>query len=336
MHKKKRCTRRRKICGHRFLTTKSGTAPVVDKMKKIHFTQTSLVTAPIALGCMRMANIGFENAEKVIHTAIEQRIDLFDHADIYGAGESERVFGQVLKASPGLREKMIIQSKCGIGKGFYNASKEHILSATEGILRRLQLEQIDILLLHRPDALMEPEEVADAFDRLEKAGKVRFFGVSNQNSAQIALLQKYCKQKLIINQLQFGPAHTGMIDAGINTNVNCNEAISKDGYILDYCRLNEICIQAWSPFQYGMFQGVFLNNTHFKALTNELEATAERYGITASAMVAAWIMRHPAGIQTIIGSMNPARICEICSALDINISREEWYRIYLSAGNPLP
>lgn len=305
-------------------------------MKKIALGSTVLRSAPIAFGCMRMAGLEVEKAERMVNLAVEQGIDLFDHADIYGGGESERLFAKVLKRNPGLRDKMLVQSKCGICKGYYDASKAHILEAVDGILSRLELDSIDILLLHRPDALMEPEEVAEAFGELERTGKVRYFGVSNENAAQMALLQKHMPQKIVINQLQFGMAHTGMVDAGVNVNIHSDHAVVRDGGVLDYCRLNDVTIQAWSPFQYGMFEGVFLGCEKYKALNEEIAKIAAEKGVTDSAVAVAWIMRHPAHIQTIVGTMNEKRLADICKAFDVELTRQEWYRLYLAAGNPLP
>ena len=296
-----------------------------------------LPASPIALGCMRMAGMDDSAAEQVVFTALENGIDFFDHADIYGGGESEEIFGRVLKNNPGLREKIVLQSKCGICKGYYDASKEHLLEAADGILKRLGVDYLDALLLHRPDALMEPEEVAEAFETLHRTGKVRYFGVSNQNAAQMELLSAYMQQKLIINQLQFSIAHTGLVDAGVNVNIHSDHAVVRDGGVLDYCRLNDITIQAWSPFQYGMFKGVFLgNNELYPELNAEIQKIAEEKGVTDSAIAVAWIMRHPSKIQTTIGSMNAKRIADIAKAQDITLTRQEWYRLYLAAGNPLP
>ncbi len=295
-----------------------------------------LQASPIALGCMRMAALDESSADKVVHTALENGIDFFDHADIYGGGRSEELFGQVLKNNPGLREKIVLQSKCGICKGFYDASKEHILEAADGILKRLGVEYLDTLLLHRPDALMEPEEVAEAFETLHRTGKVRYFGVSNENAGQIELLQQAVPQKLIINQLQFSMAHTGLVDEGINVNVHSDHAVMRDGSVLNYCRLHGISVQAWSPFQYGMFEGVFMGSDKYPKLNEEIRKTAEAHGVTDSAIAVAWILRHPAKIQTIIGSMNPERIADIAKAADVKLSRQEWYGLYLAAGNPLP
>lgn len=304
--------------------------------KKITIGRTGIESLPLALGVMRMAGVSQAQADRVVMQAVDSGITLFDNADIYGGGRSEEMFGEVLKAHPGLREQILVQSKCGICQGYYDASREHILESVDGILRRLQLEQLDFLLLHRPDALMEPEEVAEAFTCLQASGKVRFFGVSNENSAQMELLSRYCPMPLMINQLQFGPAHTGMLDAGINVNVHSDHAVNRDGLILDYCRLHDVTIQAWSPFMYGMFEGVFLGSEKYAKLNETLERMAAEKGVSPSTLAVAWILRHPAGIQVLLGTMNEAHLKEACGALNVCLDRREWYEIYLSAGNPLP
>ena len=295
-----------------------------------------LAASPIALGCMRLSGLDIVQAERVILTAVENGIDFFDHADIYGGGKSEELFGEVLRRNPGLREKMVIQDKCGICKGYYDMSEEHILEAVDGSLKRLGLEQIDALLLHRPDALMEPEEVASAFAKLEKAGKVRVFGVSNMNAAQMELLSREMPGKLLINQLQFGPAFTGLVDEGINVNTGYDQAIVRTGAVLDYCRLNGITIQAWSPLQYGCFEGPFMLCEKHEKLNALIHELALQYNVADEAIAFAWILRHPAKIQAILGSMNPDRIRAAAQAMSITITRPEWYRMYAAAGNPIP
>jgi predicted oxidoreductase len=231
---------------------------------------------------------------------------------------------------------MILQTKAGILSGYFYFSREHILEAVDGSLQRLKTDYIDVLLLHRPDALMEPEEVAEAFTELEESGKVRHFGVSNQNPMQIELLKKYLKQDLIVNQLQLSVMHTGMIDAGLYVNMQHDSGINRDGSILDYSRLHDMTIQAWSPFQYGYFDGVFVDNEKFPELNKKLEEVAEKHGVTNSAVAVAWILRHPAEIQTIVGTMNTERLSGIAKASDIDLTRQEWYEIYQAAGNELP
>ncbi len=295
-----------------------------------------LSASQIALGCMRMSGYSVEEAESIINVAIDNGINFFDHADIYGGGQSERLFGEVLRRNPGLRDKIIIQDKCGICSGYYDLSKEHILEAADGCLERLGVEHLDVLLLHRPDALMEPEEIAAAFEKLEKEGKVSYFGVSNMNTAQIELLSRYMPGRIVINQLQFGLAHSGLVDEGVSSNTAADQAIDRTGSVLDYCRLKDITIQAWSPLQHGMFAGPFLTSPKYDGLNAGVRALAEEYGISDTAMALAWILRHPAGIQPILGSMNKKRIEECCKAMNVTLTRPQWYRLYSLAGNPIP
>lgn len=239
--------------------------------------------------------------------------------------------------SPSVREKIILQSKCGIVSGkMYDSSKEHILSSVDGILGRLQTEYLDVLLLHRPDALVEPEEVAEAFDILHRSGKVRFFGVSNHRSSQIRLLQKYVEQPLVADQLQFSVVNSFMVQIGMEANMGTDGAVDRDGGVLDFCRENEITIQTWSPFQYGFFSGVFLGNPKFRELDDAIGELAQKYGTTDTAVAAAWILRHPAKMQLVAGTTKPSRLKEICQAADLTLTREEWYRLYLAAGHMLP
>lgn len=305
-------------------------------MHKITLGKTGIPVSRIALGCMRMAGIGEADAHLLIRTAMEHGITFFDHADIYGGGESERLFAKAAGMSPAIREKMILQSKCGICKGYFDFSKKHILSSVDGILDRLQTDYLDVLLLHRPDTLMEPEEVAEAFSQLKSSGKVRYFGVSNQNMLQMELLQKYLDEPLVANQLQFGIMHTGMIDFGLHVNMKDKASVNHDLGILEYCRLHDITIQAWSPFQYGFFEGVFLDNDKFPGLNQTMDALAEKYGISKTALAVAWISRHPAKIQTVVGTTNAQRLADICTCDNVVISREDWYEIYRAAGNILP
>ena len=298
--------------------------------------KSGLEVSNIALGCMRISDLEEKDAAKVINNAIEAGINFFDHADIYGGGKSEEVFANAIGMNPSVREKMYLQTKAGIREGFFDFSKEHIIEAVDGSLRRLKTDYVDVLLLHRPDTLVEPEEVAETFNILKKSGKVNHFGVSNQNPMQIELLKKYVEQDLIVNQLQYGVMHTGMIDKGLQVNMKWDGTIDRDGSILDYSRLNDMTIQAWSPFQYGLFEGVFIDNDKFPEVNTKLQEIAEKKGVNKSAIAVAWILRHPAKIQTIIGTMNLERLTDIAKATDIEISREEWYEIYRAAGNELP
>ncbi len=305
-------------------------------MNFIKIPHSDMSASEISLGCMRISGMPNQEIEKLVRTALDEGINFFDHADIYGGGQSEAKFAEAIQMSSSLRQKMLLQTKCGIGQGCYDFSKDHILEAVDGSLKRLQTDYVDVLLLHRPDALVEPEEVAEAFNILQESGKVRYFGVSNQNPMQIELLKKFVKQKLIINQLQLSITHTGMIDAGINVNTLFDGSIDRDGSILDYCRLNDILIQPWSPFMYGFFDGVFLDNEKFPELNRVIDRIAAAAGVTNTAIAIAWLLRHPARMQPIIGTTNPQRVKDSCQASNITLTRADWYEIYRAAGNKLP
>lgn len=305
-------------------------------MKYITIENTDLKVSQIGLGCMRIANLSYDEREALIKTALEQGINFFDHADIYGGGESEKGFSEAIGKCEDKREKVILQSKCGIRKGFYDLSKEHILASVDGILKRLNTDYLDILLLHRPDALVEPQEVAEAFNILLQSGKVRYLGVSNHNPMQMELLNKYLEQKIVIDQLQFSITNSTMIQAGLNVNVENREGINRDGSILDYTRLKGITVQPWSPFQYGMFSGTFIDNDKFENLNHCLEEISQKYEIDKNAAAIAWILRHPAKMQPIVGTTNHERLKNICEGAEITLSREDWYKIYQSAGFLLP
>lgn len=305
-------------------------------MKEIIMANGNIKASEIGLGCMRIAKLDKNTVNSLINTALDCGINFFDHADIYGAGKSEEIFNEAISLTPSLREKIIIQSKCSIRSGMYDFSKDYIINSVDGILKRLNTEYLDILLLHRPDTLMEPEEVNEAFEKLYKEGKVRNFGVSNHNAMQIELLNKYLTNKVTINQLQFSIMHTGIIDSGINVNMKNSSSIDRDGSILEYCRLKDINIQAWSPYQYGFFEGTFIDNPKFPELNKKLAEIADKYNVSKTAIATAWILRHPANIQTIVGTTNKNRLRDICTASNVNLTRQEWYEIYLSAGNMLP
>jgi predicted oxidoreductase len=305
-------------------------------MKQIQLGQSPLKVSEISLGCMRISKMALADIERLVKTAQEAGVNFFDHADIYGGGKSEEQFAAALKLTPTQREQIFLQTKCGICDGYYDFSQEHILEAVDGSLKRLRTDYIDVLLLHRPDALVEPEEVAAAFDRLESSGKVRYFGVSNQNPMQIKLLKKSVRQPLVANQLQLSLTNTGMLDAGIHVNMQVDGSIDRDGSILDYCRLHDITIQPWSPFQYGFFEGVFLDNPKFPELNAQMQTLAEKYGVTKIAIAIAWLLRHPAHMQPIVGTTNAQRVRELCRASDVTLTRPEWYALYLAAGNTLP
>lgn len=306
-------------------------------MKKIRLGSSEIQVSPIAVGCMRLNGLSEKEAEAYVLGCMEMGADFFDHADIYGGGSCETLFGTVLKKHPILREKMFLQSKCGIIPGkMYDASKEHILRSVEGSLERLQTDHLDMLLLHRPDALIEPEEVAEAFEELKTKGKVLHFGVSNQNPMQIQLLQKYVKEPLLVNQLQFSVPVANMVSSGMEVNMTTEGSINRDGSVLDYCRLNEITIQAWSPFQKPSWAGLFIDSEDYKELNDVLQEVADKYGATKTMIASAWILRHPAKMQMIAGTTKLTRMEEIVNATEIQLTREEWYRIYLAGGHILP
>lgn len=305
-------------------------------MKNVTIANCDLKASEISLGCMRISGMTNTDISRLIHTALDEGVNFFDHADVYGGGQSEAKFAEAMDMNPTLREKMILQTKCGIRKGSFDFSKEHILSAVDGSLKRLRTDYLDVLLLHRPDALVEPEEVAEAFTILQDSGKVHYFGVSNQNPMQIELLTKFVKQKIIFNQLQLSITNTGMIDAGINVNMENDASINRDGGILDYCRLKEITVQPWSPFLFGFFEGVFLDNPKFPELNQTIDRMAAAKGVANTAIAIAWLLRHPARMQPIVGTTKPDRLKDICKASDITLTRQEWYEIYLAAGNKLP
>ena len=304
-------------------------------MKTIGLANGKIPASEISLGCMRISGLSEKDASLLIHTALEEGINYFDHADVYGGGKSEEVFAKAIGMNPSVRETVFLQSKCGIRDGYYDFSKEHILNAVDGTLGRLKTEYLDTLLLHRPDTLMEPEEVAEAFRLLHSSGKVRYFGVSNQNPMQIELLNRYLGRKIVIDQLQLSVTNSGMMDSGICVNMETDRA-PQDAGILEYCRLNGITIQAWSPFQYGFFEGTFIGSNKYPELNKILGEIAEEKGVAPEAVAIAWILRHPAKIQPIVGTTNPKRLKDICKASRVELSRKEWYGIYRAAGHRIP
>ena len=305
-------------------------------MRTMKLGSSALEVPVLAVGCMRINSLEKNQAERFVQSALEEGANFFDHADIYGGGTCEEIFADAIHMNADVREKIILQSKCGIRKGMFDFSKEYILESVDGILQRLKTEYLDVLLLHRPDALVEPEEVAEAFDILETSGKVRHFGISNQNPMQIQLLKKFVKQPLVANQLQLSITNATMISNGINVNMENDSAVNRDGSVLDYCRLNDITIQPWSPFQYGFFEGVFLGSEKFPELNQQIDEIAATYGVSNTTIAIAWLLRHPAHMQPVIGTMNIDRLKDCCKASDIQLTREEWYRIYRAAGNILP
>ncbi|SEL05131.1 aldo/keto reductase [Streptococcus equinus] len=308
-------------------------------MRYIKFGERQVEISEVVLGLMRISEMTVDQVEELIESALAVGINAFDIADCYGHGECERILGEVLKRRPDLREKMWIQSKCGIRMEdftYFDFSKEHILEAVDGILERLGVDYIDSLLLHRPDALMEPEEIADAFDILKAQGKVIDFGVSNQNPMMMELIKKDVKQPLVANQLQLSAAFTPSFDAGFHVNMKQDAGIVRDSSIFEYCRLNDVVIQAWSVLQFDYFGGVFLGSEKYPELNRVLERLAEKYQVTPSAIAIAWVLRYPAQMQAVIGTTKSERVAQAAKAADIVLTRKEWYEIYLAAGNDLP
>ena len=308
-------------------------------MKYIPFGQEKRELSEIVLGMMRISDKSVKEVEELVETALSVGINAFDLADIYGGGRCEELLGQVLKHRTDLREKMWIQSKCGIRIEeftYFDFSKDYILESVDGILKRLQVDYLDSLLLHRPDALMEADQVAEAFEILHNSGKVRDFGVSNQNPMMMELLRKEVKQPLMINQLQLSAAFTPSFDAGFHVNMEGDKAAVRDGSVFEYCKLNDMVIQAWSVLQFGYFKGNFVGNEQFQALNQVLNRLAQKYGVSPSAIAIAWVLRYPARMQAVVGTTNPKHLLEASKASNLTLTRKEWYEVYLAAGNDLP
>jgi predicted oxidoreductase len=306
-------------------------------MRTMPLGSSNMQVPVIAVGCMRIKGLAPAEAERFVLTAIDIGAVFFDHADVYGGGTCEEIFAKAIHMNAAVREKIILQSKCGIRPGIaFDFSKSHILASVDGSLRRLKTDYLDVLLLHRPDALVEPEEVAEAFDELHVSGKVRHFGVSNQTPMQIQLLQKTVKQPIVANQLQLSITNATMITRGLHVNMADETAVDRDGGVLDFCRLNDITVQPWSPFQYGFFEGVFLGSPKYPALNAKIDELAGKYGVSGTTIVIAWLLRHPANMQPVTGTMNPERLRDCAKAADIRLTREEWYALLLAAGNTLP
>lgn len=309
----------------------------VYEMKNITLGTTGPEASQLALGLMRSSLYEANEMQALLEKALELQINFVDNADIYAwKNSAEELYGQVMAQAPHLRDKFIVQTKCGICRGYYDSSYEHIVECVNTSLKRMNLDAIDILLLHRPDALMEPEEIARAFDELAAAGKVKHFGVSNMNPAQIENLKRCVSQELLVDQMQLSIVHSSLIDAGIYVNMTDSGAVMRDGNLLDYAQIHGMTIQAWSILQAGWKDGCFLDNPKYEALNQVLAKLSEKYGITKSAVATAWLLRHPAGIQPIAGTANPAHLAELARAFDITLTRQEWYELYLSTGKKLP
>lgn len=308
-------------------------------MRYITLGQDDKELSEIVLGMMRIKDKSVKEIEELVETALSVGINAFDLADIYGRGRCEELLGLVLKNRPDLREKMWIQSKCGIRIEeftYFDFSKDYIIKSVDGILQRLKIDHLDSLLLHRPDALMESDQVAEAFNLLYKQGKVRDFGVSNQNPMMMELLKKDVKQPLAVNQLQLSAAFTPGFESAFHVNMEDSQAAMRDGSIFEYCQLHDVVIQAWSVLQFGYFKGNFVGNEKFQALNQVLDRLAIKYGVTSSTIAISWILRYPAKMQAVVGTTNPKHLREVSRAANFSLTRKEWYEIYLAAGNNLP
>ncbi|HGR7381560.1 TPA: aldo/keto reductase family oxidoreductase [Streptococcus pneumoniae] len=308
-------------------------------MRYITLGQDDKELSEIVLGMMRIKDKSVKEVEELVETALSVGINAFDLADIYGRGRCEELLGLVLKNRPDLREKMWIQSKCGIRIEeftYFDFSKDYIIKSVDGILQRLKINHLDSLLLHRPDVLMESDQVAEAFNLLYKQGKVRDFGVSNQNPMMMELLKKDVKQPLAVNQLQLSAAFTPGFESAFHVNMEDSQAAMRDGSIFEYCQLHDVVIQAWSVLQFGYFKGNFVGNEKFQALNQVLDRLAIKYGVTSSTIAISWILRYPAKMQAVVGTTNPKHLREVSRAANFSLTRKEWYEIYLAAGNNLP
>jgi predicted oxidoreductase len=309
-------------------------------MKTSTIPQTDLETSNVILGLMRITDLDDEEIRTLVSAARDAGINYFDHADIYGGARHicEQRFGDAISFTPAERESVVVQSKVGIRDGYFDFSKQHILNTVDESLAALKFDYLDALLLHRPDTLVEPEEVAAAFDELHAAGKVRHFGLSNHTPGQTELLKKYVNQPLAINQVQLSITHAPIIAQGTAANmVGLDQSISLDLGMLDYSRLNDITLQAWSPFQKGFFDGVFLGDReNYAELNDVIDELAAQYAVPAAAIAVAWITRHPANIQVVLGTTNVSRVRDSALGSDLPLTKQEWYRLFTAAGHLLP
>ena len=309
-------------------------------MKTYTLPHTDRTVSSVVLGLMRIVKMSDKEVQALVGAARDAGINVFDHADIYGGARHacEARFGEAIQFSATERDQVFIQSKAGIRPGFFDFSAEHILNSVDGSLKALGTDYLDLLLLHRPDTLVEPEEVASAFDKLQAAGKVRHFGVSNQTPGQIALLKTAVTQPLVANQVQLSITHAPLFAQGVAANMaGLDQSIDRDNGLLDYSRINKMMLQAWSPFQKGFFDGVFLGDReNFAELNDVLDDLARQYGVTATGIAIAWITRHPANIQVVLGTTRPSRVIESAAGSDVTLTRPEWYRLFTAAGHKLP
>lgn len=310
-------------------------------MKTFTLPGTDITVPNVVLGLMRIQDKSDDEVRTLVSAARDAGITFLDHADIYGSSVHgcERRFAEALKLTSSEREHFVIQSKAGIVKDgpYFDFSYDHIVASVDGSLEALGTDYLDILLLHRPDALVEPEEVARAFDELAASGKVRAFGVSNHTPRQIDLLRKHITQPIVANQLQLSITHAPIIAQGVAANMQgLDQSIVRDDGIVDYCRLHDITIQAWSPFQAGFFDGPFLGSDRYPELNAVVDRLAEKYGVPAEAIAVAWITRHPARMQVVLGTTTPSRVAAAALGSDIPLTRPEWYELFRAGGYVVP
>lgn len=309
-------------------------------MKTLTLPNTTVETSNIILGLMRITPLDDEQIRTLVRSARDAGITMFDHADIYGDVRHgcETRFGDAGAIPASERDQVQLQSKVGVRDGYFDFSREHILTTVDESLSALKTDYLDLLLLHRPDTLVEPDEVAAAFDELFDSGKVRNFGVSNQTPGQVELLKRSVRQPIVVNQVQLSITHSPIIAQGIAANMAAlDQSIDRDNGILDYARLNDITLQAWSPFQKGFFDGVFIGDREaYGPLNDALDEIAAAHGVTPTGIAVAWITRHPARIQVVLGTTTPQRVIDSAAGSDVTLSREEWYRLFTAAGHTLP
>ena len=309
-------------------------------MKSLTLANSNLSVSTMILGLMRIGQMSDAEIRKLVDAALSAGINMIDHADVYGKPlhHCETRFAEAMKLSKSDREKIVIQSKAGIRQGFFDFSEAHLLDAVDGSLKALKTDYLDIMLLHRPDALVEPEEVASAFDKLQAAGKVRNFGVSNQTPGQIELLKTRVRQPLIVNQVQLSITHAPLIAQGVAINMaGLEQSVDRTLGLLDYSRKEGMTLQAWSPFQKKFFDGPFIgDHATYPELNDALDEIAKVHGITATGVAVAWITRHPAKMQVVLGTTRPERVRESVAGAGVNLSREEWYRLFRAAGYSVP
>lgn len=309
-------------------------------MEYIEFGSNKTKVSKVVLGCMRIQELGVQGVCSLLDTSLDCGINFLDTADCYSNGLSEELLGQAFSHNTKFRENFFLQSKCGIRNeenvASYDFSKDYIISCVDNSLKRLKTDHLDCLLLHRPDALMEPDEIGEAFNMLKTSGKVLNFGVSNMNPMQMKLLQSGLDCELVANQVQMSVCHTKMIDSSFNVNMDNDPAQMRDGGILEYCRLNRIAVQAWSVLQYGFFKGVFVGSPLYLKLNSVLDRIASSRNVSSSAVAIAWVLRYPGLMQAVIGTTKQSRVVECSKSCEVHLTHREWYEIYQAAGNALP